>query len=102
MLKNLLRDQRGNMLVLSAVGLTFVIGFAAWTIDVGYILTANTQLQNAVDAAALAGASGLIYNSNEATDRAIAFAGRNDCINAPVNITANNISFPRRHGSRFK
>ncbi len=94
MMNKLLKNEQGNMLVLSAIGLTFVIGFAAWAIDVGYVLTANTQLQNAADAAALAGASGLIYSTNEATDRAIVFAGRNDCINTPVQISPANVTFP--------
>lgn len=43
-----------------------MIGFAAFTIDVGYISVVKTQLQNAVDAATLAGAMELDSNGNQA------------------------------------
>jgi len=46
----------GNVLVLSAAFLVAMIGFAAFTIDIGYVAVVKTQLQCAVDAATLAGA----------------------------------------------
>jgi uncharacterized membrane protein len=83
-MKRFIKKDEGNVLAISAFGMAVVIGFAAWTIDVSYFMAARTQLQNAIDAAALAGASGLLVSSNEATNRAILFAGRNTCINVPV------------------
>lgn len=89
-----LQKEEGHILATTAFGLAVLIGFAAWAIDVSYFMTARTQLQNAVDAAALAGASGLLMSTDEATNRAIQFAGRNDCINVPVQISAADIAFP--------
>jgi hypothetical protein len=43
----------GSILVLAAVFMVVVLGFAAFTIDVGYIALAKTQLHNAADAATL-------------------------------------------------
>jgi len=89
-----LKREEGNVLAATAFGLAVLIGCAAWAIDVSYFMTARTLLQNAVDAAALAGASGLLMSSDEATRRAIQFAGCNDCINVPVQISAADIAFP--------
>jgi Flp pilus assembly protein TadG len=36
-----------------------MIGFAALSVDVGYVLMTKAQLQNAADSAAMAGVSGL-------------------------------------------
>jgi hypothetical protein len=94
MISRIFKEQKGNTFVLVALALSVLMGFAALSIDVGMMLTARNQLQSAVDAAALAGASGLIVSQQEATSRAITFAGQNDCINQPVIITAANVSFP--------
>lgn len=59
--------RRGNVLVASAAFLVFVLVFAAFTIDVGSIAVAKCQLQNAVDAATLAGAMELESNADQAT-----------------------------------
>ncbi len=88
------KREEGNALVLIALALVTILGFSALAIDIGVMLTARTQLQDAVDAAALAGASGLLFSQAEATNRAIALAGLNDCINQPVVINAANVTFP--------
>jgi len=90
----LIKKEEGNVLVLSAFALVVLLGFAALAIDVGVILTARSQLQNAVDAAALAGVSGLLTSQTLATDRAINIAGSNDCLNQPVAINAVDVTFP--------
>ncbi len=51
--------RRGAVLVLTVVALVTILGFAALTIDVGTLYNTRTDLQNAADAAALAGASAL-------------------------------------------
>lgn len=91
---NIVKKDEGSALVLAAIAMLVLLGFAALAIDVGAMLTARNQLQGAVDAAALAGASGLIINQGEATNRAITFAGLNTCINQNVAITAANVTFP--------
>ena len=93
-LRNLLRNERGDILVHTAFVLVALLGFAALAMDVGYMATAKNQLQSAVDAAALAGASGLMYSNTEATSRAMYFASTNDCIRQSVQISDSDISFP--------
>ena len=51
--------RRGAVIVLTVVTLVVLLGFAALTIDVGAMYNTRTDLQNAADSAALAGASGL-------------------------------------------
>jgi len=55
------QDARGGQILpLFAVVVIILVVFCALTIDVGRMATARAQLQNAVDAAALAGASQLV------------------------------------------
>jgi len=69
---------RGNAIIFVTVAMTTCIAFSVLTLDVGMILMTKIQLQNAADAAALAGASALILgNQAEARSRAIAVAGQN-------------------------
>jgi hypothetical protein len=87
-------NERGSTIVFVAIAMVVILGFSALAIDLGVVATARNQLQSAVDAAALAGASGLFTSEEEATNRAITFAGLNNCINEPVIIDASNVTFP--------
>lgn len=58
-----IKNNRGQILVLVAVSLVVLLGFAALAIDIGYFYHTKNQLQGAADAAALAGASELQYGS---------------------------------------
>lgn len=49
------RDQRGSAVVLVAAGMTVLLGFGGLVLDYGQIVTTRAHLQNATDAAALAG-----------------------------------------------
>ena len=69
-MRMLVKDERGNILVLTAAALMGLVMFASVSVDVSCILTARNQLQAAVDAAALAGASGLIVDQTTARNRA--------------------------------
>jgi hypothetical protein len=89
-----MKKEKGSVLVIVALAIVVIMGFAALAIDVGVMLTAKNQLQSAVDAAALAGASGLVVSQTKATNRAITFAALNNCINQPVTITAQDVTFP--------
>jgi Flp pilus assembly protein TadG len=53
---NSYKNNRGQILVLVAISLVVLLGFAALAIDVGYFYHTKNQLQGAADAAALAGA----------------------------------------------
>jgi len=67
-------------------------------IDGAILMATKTQLQNAADAAALAGASGLADGSPAlATQRAITFAAYNNAVQedlSPVLITPEDVTFP--------
>jgi len=52
-------DERGAVMVIFALLLVVMLGMAALVVDVGYATQKKRQLQNAVDAAALAGAQDL-------------------------------------------
>jgi len=60
------RNRRGNIIVLSACLLSLVMGFAAFSIDIGYLTLVKGQLQSAVDAATLAAAMELNPNADQA------------------------------------
>jgi hypothetical protein len=93
-MKWLIKDERGTIIVITAGAMLVIMMLAAMAVDVGSVLTARNQLQSAVDAAALAGASGLTVSEERATDRAILFASRNTCHNQPVQISAADVTFP--------
>ncbi|MBN1894449.1 hypothetical protein JW906_08135 [bacterium] len=88
------RHERGTLLVVGAVALFSMFGFASIAIDVGCIVTAKNQLQIAVDASALSGASGLIVDQDEAVSRAVATARRNTCIEKAVFVDPGHVEFP--------
>src|SRR5919112_6643606 len=56
------RQPRGQALVTMALGLLVVLGFAGLAVDVGLVWMAKNEVQNAADAAALAGASKFYEN----------------------------------------
>jgi hypothetical protein len=94
----LLKSQRGATIVAIAVALFALFAFAVIAIDGAILMTARAQLQAAADAAALAGASGLLEGSEDlAVERAISFASFNAAVEdeqRPVIITADDVSFP--------
>lgn len=59
---NRLRNENGQVLVLVALLMTVIMGFAAFAVDIGRVTVVKSKLQNAADAAALAGAAA--YNDN--------------------------------------
>jgi hypothetical protein len=65
-----LRSDRGSVLVHVAVAITGLVAFSALSIDYGAMWVARRQAQNAADAAALAGAISLAYDSPTDYDRA--------------------------------
>jgi hypothetical protein len=63
----ILTNSRGATLVLVAILMAMLIGFAALAIDIGYVATTRNELQNISDAAAIAAAGklGEIYMEND-------------------------------------
>ena len=80
-------QRRGVVIVFFAVTAAVLLMFAALAIDLGYLRGNAAEMQNAVDSAALAGASAL--HSGEAAAIALAqvYAGKNR-VAAPSSSTA--------------
>ena len=60
------RTRQGAVLVLAAVLMTILFTFVAFSVDIGYVVVANAELQNAADAAALAGAASIRQGPSQA------------------------------------
>lgn len=94
------KRERGTVLVLIASGLVMLLGAVGLSVDLGYVFTFRNQLQNAVDAAALAGAQGLLADpgdfseSGRAKQLAIEYAARNAAGQQPVRLDPGEITFP--------
>src|SRR6185295_8941877 len=68
------KGERGSVLAMSAIGMLSVILAVGLGVDISHLYLTKNELQNAADAAALAGASGLNYDATGitiATDRAV-------------------------------
>jgi hypothetical protein len=77
-LERALRDEKGAVMIMVAIAIVMIFGFAVLAIDLSLIQLAKTQLQNAADAAALAGAAVLCKaGPDSATAEAIRIAGLN-------------------------
>jgi len=81
----LLNGQRGAVTIMFAIFLVVLLGLAALALDLGRMNLTKVQLQNAADAAALAGASSLTdpgagtdpFNWSAAEESGLAFAQKN-------------------------
>lgn len=62
-----MRSARGTIAIWAAMAVAFLLGFVALVINGGHLLTVKAELQNGVDAAALAGARQLSGNLDEIT-----------------------------------
>ena len=73
-LNTLLKDERGNVLALAAIGLPILLGCAALAVDTAQWVFAKRELQAAADSAAIAGVYGLIQKGDMegAVDQSIA------------------------------
>ena len=73
-LPGLLADEGGAVIVIVAVVLAVLIGFAGIVIDLGHLFVVRSTLQNAADSASLAAAASLSYGPDEARNQAQLFA----------------------------
>ena len=81
-------SRKGQALVIVAFGIIALLGAAGLAVDVGSWYLTGQKLQNAADAAALAGATALPGSTSNATSTAVAVAAKNG-----VTITASDVSF---------
>ncbi|XXG31595.1 MAG: pilus assembly protein TadG-related protein [Ferrovum myxofaciens] len=82
---SLLSKQRGAISVAAALSMTALMGMGAMAVDVGNVMVARNDVQNAADAAALRGA-GLLYTQGSSSPD---FSAMNNSPSGPVYTTAN-------------
>ncbi|KAB2314591.1 hypothetical protein F8A87_00360 [Betaproteobacteria bacterium SCN2] len=92
------KGERGQVAIMVAIVIALLIVMVGLVIDLGYLYTRKTELQNAADASALAGAKALDGSTagiNNAVNQAVALAAANsvDFGGNPVAITDANIRF---------
>ncbi len=78
------RRRLGGVAPLVAISLVMLLGFVVLAVDGGYIYVSRAQMQRAVDASALAGASALPQGEGLATAHALDAAARNAVGGTPV------------------
>ncbi|MCY0899853.1 MAG: pilus assembly protein TadG-related protein [Firmicutes bacterium] len=88
-----LRARHGQVLPLVALGLPLIIGMAGLSITIGSLYLSETRLQNAVDAAALAGAQEMAAGDANAVASQSALITQNDPAAANPTVTAENTPF---------
>ncbi len=96
------RRERGVVIIWVAFFMLLMLGFIAIGIDVAKLMATRTELQNAADAAALAGASAIDFTTGKVKpDTALAYAQAVAAANqafkngeAPVVLLASDLTFP--------
>jgi Flp pilus assembly protein TadG len=90
------RCERGVILPVLAVGMLSLVFAAGLAVDISHFYTVGTELQNAADAAALAGASALNHTGpgiTTATDRAVAVMNQYEINDNNVVISRSDVRF---------
>jgi Flp pilus assembly protein TadG len=95
-------DERGMSIIFVSLGFMAFLSATTLAIDVGMLMTARTQAQNAADAGALAGATALAFNSftnqsasGPAVTSAINAATANLVIGQAPSVTFSDVTFPK-------
>ena len=98
---HLQRDERGMSFVIVSIGITAFVAATTLAVDVGMLMTARSQAQNAADAGALAGAIALAFNdfndrssSGPAVQGAVNAALANKVVGGVVSIGTGDVTFP--------
>jgi Flp pilus assembly protein TadG len=85
-------EESGAVAVTFALAITALCGFVALAVDLGHIVKAKTELQRTADAAALAGAMGLVpYTYNTATSQTPNWLNGQNKAHAIISHTANQV-----------
>src|SRR5215213_5037444 len=90
------KHERGSILATAAIGMLAVLLAVGLGVDISRLYLSKTELQNAADAAALAGVSGLNGDSpgiTEAADRAVREMNKYDFNKANVALPRANVLF---------
>lgn len=85
------RRRRGMSLIFVAAMFCVLVGMASFAVDYGKVNLARTELRRSVDAACLAGCSGLSVSPAEARARARAYALSNPVNGAPLTLLDSDI-----------
>ena len=100
-LSRLGRDESGMSYVFVGLGMMAFLSASMLAIDVGMLMTARNQAQNAADAGALGGAVALLYDdyddrtaSGPAVKSAIAGSTSNQVMSGVVSVTPDDVEFP--------
>ena len=91
-----LMEERGQVLPMFAVILVALIGITGFVIDAGRVYLSYRELQASTDAAALAGAEGLPFNTtstNQAVNNATAYSSQSGNKNANTNLNITKASY---------
>lgn len=79
-MKNYFKSKDGAIAIIVAISIIVLLGFGAFAVDMGFVYMKKNELQNAADAAALAGAAALVsYGDNlgQVKNVAMDYARRN-------------------------
>jgi putative Flp pilus-assembly TadE/G-like protein len=94
-------DERGMSFVFVGIGFMAFMAATTLAIDVGMFMTARTQAQTSADAAALSGATALVYNSwsdrnatGPAVQSALSTAQQNNVMGSTVSVLPTDVTFP--------
>jgi len=100
-LQRLTKDESGMSYVFIGLGLMALLSASMLAIDVGMLMTARSQAQNSADAAALAGATALAFDSwtdrtpnGPAVTNAIRGGKANKVMSGDVGIESSDVQFP--------
>jgi Flp pilus assembly protein TadG len=80
--------RRGIALIWFAIVGMVLVALAGLALDTGYVLLTGHQLQNAADAAALAGANSVAFDTSQSVTDALATAASNKAAGAAVQLDA--------------
>ena len=107
-LRRLGRDERGVSLLYVTTGFLSFFAATALAVDVGMLVTARSQAQNAADGGALAGAIALALDdfddrsaSGPAVSAAIDVAKENIVIGQDVSVNSDDVTFPAAPNGQF-
>lgn len=87
MLREFWKDEEGSVIVFTAISMIALIGFTALVVDVGSMTNERSLLQNAADAAALAGVVQNGFTNQEAIAKQYAMANTKDVKLEDITVT---------------
>jgi Flp pilus assembly protein TadG len=90
------KGERGSILAMSAIGMLSLLLAVGLGVDITHLYLAKNELQNAADASALSGASGLNFDASGiaiATNRAVQAMNSYEFNNQRVVFTSGNVRF---------